>query len=55
LLPPDFTMLTNMEALRRVHELVRLGLPEVNVAIIFGWSVSDVRRALGERQRGTAP
>ncbi|MGH9644847.1 MAG: hypothetical protein ACRD3Q_20785 [Terriglobales bacterium] len=49
---PDFTRLTSAEARRRVQQLVRQGFPEYHAADLFGWSVTDVRRALAERSVG---
>ncbi|MGO9717258.1 MAG: hypothetical protein ACLPV2_09825 [Steroidobacteraceae bacterium] len=45
-LPPDFTQLTSTEARRRVAQLAAMGLPESTIAMMTGWSVTDVRRAL---------
>jgi hypothetical protein len=47
--PPDFTRLTNMEARRRVAQLLAMGMPESQIGSLFGWSVNDVRRALTPR------
>jgi hypothetical protein len=46
--PPDFSSLSCAAARRRVAQLVALGLPEGTVAVIVGWSTSDVRRALSK-------
>lgn len=44
---PDFTDLTESQARRRVAELAAMGFPEISIALMTGWSVTDVRRALG--------
>ncbi len=45
---PDFT-LTNIEALRRIRQLARVGLPEPTIAALYGLSAIDLWRALAER------
>jgi hypothetical protein len=47
---PGFIELTNLEARRRVCELIAIGLPESTIGELVGWSVGDVRRAIGEHQ-----
>ncbi len=43
---PDFTRLTSTEARRRVAQLLSMGLAEGTVAVMVGWSTTDVRRAM---------
>ncbi|MCP5359900.1 MAG: hypothetical protein R3E75_08225 [Steroidobacteraceae bacterium] len=44
--PPDFTVLTSVEAHRRVRQLAAGGWADSNIAAVMGWRVADVRRAL---------
>jgi hypothetical protein len=44
----DLSRFDCVQARARVCQLVRIGLSEHTVADLVGWSVNDVRRALGQ-------
>lgn len=46
----DFTRLNCVRAQERVRQLRRIGLSDQVIADLVGWSVIDVRRAIGERR-----
>ena len=44
----DFTSLDCPSARRRVCELIHIGFPDATVAALTGWSITDVRRTMGD-------
>jgi hypothetical protein len=45
----DFTRMDCQSARRHVCELIHIGFPDATVAALTGWSIGDVRRAMGDR------